>query len=44
MKMTAKTKAVAYLRTSSAVKVGEDKDSHLHQLAAIKDYAKRAGI
>ncbi len=41
--MTTKTKAVAYLRTSSAANVGEDKDSHLRQLVAIEDYAKRAG-
>jgi DNA invertase Pin-like site-specific DNA recombinase len=40
--ITTKIKAVAYLRTSSAANVGEDKDSHLRQLAAIKDYAKRA--
>jgi len=38
-----KTKAVAYLRTSSAANVGEDKDSHKRQLAAIETYAKRAG-
>jgi DNA invertase Pin-like site-specific DNA recombinase len=37
------TKAVAYLRTSSAKNVGEDKDSHKRQLAAINAYAKRAG-
>ena len=41
--MTIKTKAVAYLRTSSAANVGEDKDSHLRQMTAIKGYAKRAG-
>jgi DNA invertase Pin-like site-specific DNA recombinase len=37
------TKAVAYLRTSSAKNVGEDKDSHKRQLAAINAYAKHAG-
>jgi DNA invertase Pin-like site-specific DNA recombinase len=37
------TKAVAYLRTSSAANVGEDKDSHKRQMAAITAYAKRAG-
>ena len=35
-------KSVAYLRTSSATNVGEDKDSHLRQIEAIQDYAKRA--
>ncbi|KRA41610.1 recombinase family protein [Pseudoxanthomonas sp. Root630] len=35
--------AVAYLRTSSASNVGEGKDSHLRQTAAIEGYAKRAG-
>jgi DNA invertase Pin-like site-specific DNA recombinase len=41
--MATKTKAVAYLRTSSAANVGEDKDSHVRQEAAIEAYAKRAG-
>lgn len=41
--MTTKTKAVAYLRTSSAANVGEDKDSAKRQLASIQAYAKRAG-
>jgi DNA invertase Pin-like site-specific DNA recombinase len=36
--------AVAYLRTSSAANVGDEKDSHKRQLAAIEGYAKRAGI
>jgi DNA invertase Pin-like site-specific DNA recombinase len=36
------TKAVAYLRTSSAKNVGEDKDSHTRQLIAVNAYAKRA--
>jgi DNA invertase Pin-like site-specific DNA recombinase len=36
-------KAVAYLRTSSASNVGEGKDSHRRQMAAISAYAKRAG-
>jgi DNA invertase Pin-like site-specific DNA recombinase len=42
--VTNKTKAVAYLRTSSAANVGEDKDSHRRQLAAISAFAKRAGF
>jgi DNA invertase Pin-like site-specific DNA recombinase len=41
--MVAKRLAVAYLRTSSSANVGEDKDSHKRQLAAITAYAKRAG-
>ncbi|RYB01434.1 recombinase family protein [Lichenibacterium ramalinae] len=36
--------AIAYMRTSSAANVGEDKDSSKRQLAAIETYAKRAGI
>ena len=35
--------AVAYMRTSSAANVGDDKDSHVRQLAAIEAYATRAG-
>lgn len=35
--------AVAYLRTSSAANVGEDKDSHVRQSRAVEGYAKRAG-
>ena len=43
--MTSKTAtAVAYLRTSSATNVGEDKDSHKRQWEAVSSYAKRAGI
>jgi DNA invertase Pin-like site-specific DNA recombinase len=38
-----KTKAVAYLRTSSATNVGPDKDSAKRQMDAIKAYAKQAG-
>ncbi len=38
------TKALAYLRTSSAANVGEDKDSDKRQLAAIDAYAKRHGV
>jgi DNA invertase Pin-like site-specific DNA recombinase len=38
-----KTKAVAYLRTSSAANVGTDKDSHKRQMSAINAYAKTAG-
>ncbi|RXG97241.1 recombinase family protein [Bradyrhizobium vignae] len=37
-------KAFAYLRTSSAANIGEDKDSGQRQLQAIEVYAKRAGI
>ena len=37
-------KAVAYLRTSSAANVGEDKDSDKRQRAAILAYAKRRKI
>lgn len=36
--------AFAYLRTSSAANIGEDKDSGRRQLAAIETYAKRAGV
>jgi len=36
-------KAVAYLRTSSAANVGQDKDSDKRQLAAIEAYAKANG-
>jgi DNA invertase Pin-like site-specific DNA recombinase len=35
--------AVAYLRTSSAANVGEDKDSAKRQREAIHSYASRAG-
>ncbi len=35
-------KALAYLRTSSAANVGEDKDSHKRQMAAVERYAKHA--
>jgi DNA invertase Pin-like site-specific DNA recombinase len=37
------TKALGYLRTSSATNVGEDKDSHKRQRAAIEAYATAAG-
>ena len=36
-------KAVAYLRTSSATNVGQDKDSDKRQRAAIAGFAKAAG-
>lgn len=36
--------AVAYLRTSSATNVGEDKDSHKRQFQAVSDYAQRTGL
>jgi DNA invertase Pin-like site-specific DNA recombinase len=42
--ISGKTKAVAYLRTSSATNVGADKDSEKRQTEAISAYAKRAGI
>ena len=41
---TEPTKAVAYMRTSSATNVGADKDSEKRQRAAIEGYAKRAGM
>lgn len=41
--MATKKPALAYLRTSSATNVGEDKDSEKRQLAAIEAYARRAG-
>jgi DNA invertase Pin-like site-specific DNA recombinase len=40
--MTTQTKAVAYLRTSSATNVGADKDSAKRQMSAITAYAKAA--
>jgi len=36
-------KAVAYLRTSSATNIGEDKDSERRQRAAIAEFARRGG-
>jgi DNA invertase Pin-like site-specific DNA recombinase len=39
-----KTKAIAYLRTSSSANVGGDKDSGKRQTAAITAYAKRANL
>lgn len=41
--MAKKSDAVAYLRTSAAQNVGEDKDSDKRQRAAIVSFAKRAG-
>jgi DNA invertase Pin-like site-specific DNA recombinase len=38
-----KTKAIAYLRTSSAANVGDDKDSDKRQRAAIAAFAKARG-
>jgi DNA invertase Pin-like site-specific DNA recombinase len=38
------SKAVAYMRTSSATNVGADKDSERRQRAAIENYARRASI
>ncbi|WP_340672259.1 recombinase family protein [Bradyrhizobium ottawaense] len=38
------SKAFAYVRTSSAANIGEDKDSGRRQLQAIEGFAKRAGI
>jgi DNA invertase Pin-like site-specific DNA recombinase len=43
-KSTQSVRAFAYLRTSSASNVGEDKDSGRRQLQAIEVYAKRAGV
>ena len=37
-------RAFAYLRTSSATNIGEDKDSGRRQLHAVEAYAKRAGV
>lgn len=39
-----RTAAVAYLRTSSAANVGEDKDSAMRQRLAIQRYAAAAGL
>jgi DNA invertase Pin-like site-specific DNA recombinase len=39
-----RTRAVAYLRTSSAANVGEDKDSAVRQRLAVERYAKAAGL
>jgi len=39
-----KSTAFAYLRTSSAANIGEDKDSDKRQLAAIETYTRQAGI
>lgn len=38
------TKAVAYLRTSSAANVGADKDSERRQREAVTAFARRAGL
>ena len=43
-KPTKLTKAIAYLRTSSAANIGSDKDSDKRQRAAIEAFAKRAGF
>ncbi|MDR9772422.1 recombinase family protein [Rhizobium hidalgonense] len=43
-KTTGKTKAIAYLRTSSAANVGTDKDSDKRQRAAITAYARANGF
>ena len=42
--MSTKKPALAYLRTSSATNVGEDKDSDKRQMAAIEGYARRHGF
>jgi DNA invertase Pin-like site-specific DNA recombinase len=42
--MATRKPALAYLRTSSKTNVGEDKDSHLRQLAAIEAFARRAAF
>lgn len=44
VKSTRTIKAFAYLRTSSAANIGEDKDSGRRQLQAIEGFAKRASI
>lgn len=44
VRATKTLKAFAYLRTSSAANIGEDKDSGRRQLQAIEAHAKRAGI
>lgn len=44
MKSAQLATAFAYLRTSSAANIGEDKDSGRRQLAAIETYAKSAGV
>jgi DNA invertase Pin-like site-specific DNA recombinase len=44
VKAVQSVKAFAYLRTSSATNIGEEKDSGRRQLQAIEAYAKRAGI
>src|SRR6516225_6563217 len=43
-KLDKMVKAFAYLRTSSAANIGEDKDSGKRQLAAIEAFAKRHGF
>src|SRR5689334_18978967 len=43
-KSTKSVRAFAYLRTSSAANIGEDKDSGRRQLQAIEGYARRAVI
>jgi DNA invertase Pin-like site-specific DNA recombinase len=42
--MATKKPALAYLRTSSAANVGEDKDSRRRQMTAIEAFARRAGF
>ena len=44
MSRKALSPAVAYLRTSSAANIGQDKDSERRQLLAIQAFAKRAGF
>jgi DNA invertase Pin-like site-specific DNA recombinase len=44
IKSAKSTKGFAYLRTSSAANIGEDKDSGRRQLHGIEAFAKRAGI
>jgi DNA invertase Pin-like site-specific DNA recombinase len=43
-KSTSDGRAIAYLRTSSAANVGEDKDSAKRQREAIQGHASRAGL
>ena len=43
-KSSKSVRAFAYLRTSSATNIGEDKDSGRRQLQAIEAFAGRSGI
>jgi DNA invertase Pin-like site-specific DNA recombinase len=43
-KSSKSARAFAYVRTSSAANLGEDKDSGRRQLQAIETYARRGGV